>query len=149
MVVVLGAHADLVRPCLAGRDVVTVQNEGWSEGIASSLREGLRAALAADPSLEALLVAPCDQPALSPGVVTALAKAHRETGRIAASRYQGRNGAPAVFGFAHFELLLGLKGDEGARRILNGDPGRVSPVDHPELAVDLDTPEDYAAWKPE
>jgi CTP:molybdopterin cytidylyltransferase MocA len=36
-------------------------------------------------------------------------------------------------------------GEEGARSLLNGDPERVAAVDLPDLAADLDTPEDYAA----
>ena len=38
-------------------------------------------------------------------------------------------------------------GEEGARALLNDDPGRVAPVDLPALALDLDTPADVAALK--
>src|SRR5579871_2611305 len=92
VIVVLGAEAERVRPCLSGLTLQAVVNPQWPTGMASSLRCGLRALLAAAPDIGALLVAPCDQPALSADIVARLSALHAATGRIAAARYQGRNG---------------------------------------------------------
>lgn len=146
VVVVLGANAGEVAAAIAGRRVLTVHNADWREGLSSSIRAGLAALLAAEPSLDAVLLAPCDQPALSPEVITLLSSLHRATGRMSAARYQGRNGAPAVFGRIHFGALMALKGDQGARGLLNGGPERVAAIDLPELGVDLDTPSEYSDW---
>jgi CTP:molybdopterin cytidylyltransferase MocA len=123
-----------------------VFNPEWASGLASSIRVGLAALLAAEPGLDAVLVALCDQPALSPEVIGSLAALHRATGRIAAARYGGRNGAPAVFGRGHLAALGALDGDEGARRMLNGDPEGVAAADLPEMGADLDTPADCRGW---
>jgi molybdenum cofactor cytidylyltransferase len=123
-----------------------VHNPDWATGLSSSIRAGLAALLAAEPSLDAVLIAPCDQPALSREVILRLAAAHRSGGLTSAARYGGRNGAPAIFGRGSFGALAALSGDEGARRLLNSDPGSVSAVELPELGSDIDTPEDYAAW---
>jgi CTP:molybdopterin cytidylyltransferase MocA len=144
--VVLGASADLVRSAVAERGILEVVNGDWARGLATSICAGLAALLAAEASLEAVLLAPCDQPALSSEVILQLSALHRATGLIAAARYHGRNGAPAVFGRGHFEALLALTGDEGARKLLNADSTRVAAIDLPELGADLDTPEDYASW---
>jgi molybdenum cofactor cytidylyltransferase len=144
--VVLGADAERVRAQISDRPVIAPYNSEWATGMASSIRVGLAALIAADPSLDAVVVAPCDQPALSAGIISQLAEVHRKTGRIAAARYGGRNGAPAVFGREHFTDLSTLSGDEGARRLLNSHPASVSPVDLPELGTDLDTPAAFAAW---
>jgi molybdenum cofactor cytidylyltransferase len=93
-----------------------------------------------------VLLAPCDQPALSSDIIARLAAVHRETGRTAAARFGGRNGAPAVFGRASFERLLSLSGDEGARSLLNGGVELVATLDLPEMAFDLDTPRDARDW---
>jgi molybdenum cofactor cytidylyltransferase len=146
VVVVVGAHAEEVRAPVAGRPVSVVFNPDWSTGLASSIRVGLAALLAAEPCLDAALVALCDQPALSPEVIVKLASVHRATGRIAAARYCGRNGAPAVFGRAHFAVLGAMEGDEGARKMLNGRPESVAAIDLPEMGVDLDTPADREGW---
>lgn len=144
--VVLGAHADQVRAPISGRPVIAVANPDWRSGMASSIRCGVAALLAADPSLDAVLLAPCDQPALTAGVIDALAALHRASGKIAASRFSGRNAAPAVFGREHFGRLQALEGDEGARAILNSGAEAVSAIEMPELALDLDTPADAERW---
>lgn len=150
VVVVLGAHRDQVRPLLARLPVLAVDNPAWAEGMASSVRAGIGALRQFSRSLDAALVALCDQPGFSAAAVARLIEARKAAGRsIAAARYGGRNGAPALFGREHFDALAALTGDEGARDLLNGDPGRVAAVDLPELAADWDTPQDVAAWKAE
>jgi CTP:molybdopterin cytidylyltransferase MocA len=146
VIIVLGAEAERVRAGLPGLSLQSVVNPDWSTGMASSVRCGLKAILAAAPDLDALLVALCDQPALSADVVSRLSELQAATGRIAAARYQGRNGAPAVFGRAHFAALASLAGDAGARALLNGGTKSVTALDLPDLAVDLDSPEDLQAW---
>lgn len=146
VVVVLGSDSGRVLAPIADRGIVAVHNPDWATGLSSSIRVGMVALLAAEPSLDAVLIAPCDQPDLSAEVILRLASAHRQGGRIAAARYGGRNGAPAIFGREHFGALAALAGDEGARRLLNADPAAVSAVELPELGADIDTPEDYAAW---
>jgi CTP:molybdopterin cytidylyltransferase MocA len=147
VVVVLGAHAAQVRPVLARYPVLVVENAAWPEGMASSLRTGLALLLQFSRQLDGALLALCDQPAFSATTVTRLIAAREATGRsIAASRYSARRGAPALVGREHFAALAALTGEEGARLLLNGDPAQVAEVDLPELAVDLDTPEDYERW---
>jgi len=145
--VVLGAHAGEIRTHLTHAGILVVDNADWRTGMASSIRAGISAVLEASPGLEALLVTPGDLPALAAGDIVALAGLHRSSGLVSAARYAGRLGAPAVFGRSHLGDLMNLKGDQGARRILNADPSKVAAADLPSLAFDLDTPSDYAAWK--
>jgi molybdenum cofactor cytidylyltransferase len=145
--VVLGAEAAKIRPVLARLPVLIVENPAWAEGMASSLRAGLATLRQFSRHLDGVLVGLCDQPAFSAATVSQLMAAQAETGRtIAAARYGGRCGAPALFGQEHFAALAALTGDEGARLLLNGEPGRVAAVDLPELAADLDTFEDYERY---
>ena len=144
VVVVLGAHAEQIRPVLAQLPVLVVENPAWPEGMASSLRTGITTLRQFSRALDAALVALCDQPAFSADIIAQLVAAQRATGRsIVASRYAGRNGAPALFLQEHFAALAALTGEEGARALLNGDPATVSAVDLPALSLDLDTPADY------
>lgn len=148
VVVVLGAHAEKIRPVLAPYPVLIAENPAWTEGMASSLRAGIDTLRQFSRSLDAALIALCDQPAFSAEVVTRLVAAQRASGRtIAAARYAGRLGAPALFLRAHFPALAALTGEQGARTLLSSLVDHVEPVDLPELAVDLDTPADYAARK--
>lgn len=147
VVVVLGAHAERIRPALARLPVLVVENPTWAEGMASSIRAGITTLRQFSRSLDAAVIALCDQPAFSAATIAQLVAAQQATGRsIVAARYAGRNGAPALFLRDHFPALAALTGEEGARPLLNGDPNLVATVDLPALAVDLDTPADYAAF---
>jgi molybdenum cofactor cytidylyltransferase len=144
--VVLGADSENVQAEVAGRTILAAHNPEWRTGLASSIRVGITTLLAAAPELDAVIVTPCDQPALTAEILCRLTDLHVATGRIAAARFGGRNGAPAVFGRDHFSALASLSGDEGARGLLNSDAGNVATIELAALGIDLDTPADYAAW---
>lgn len=146
VVVVLGAHSEKILPLLARLPVLIAENSTWAEGMASSIRVGVTTLRQFSRQLDAALIALCDQPAFSAEVIAQLVAAQRATGRsIVAAHYHGRNGAPALFLKENFPALIALTGEEGARPLLNGDASRVTPVDLPALALDLDTPADYAS----
>ncbi len=146
VVVVLGAHAERIRPLLARLPVLVAENPAWPEGMASSIRTGIAILQQFSRSLDAALIALCDQPAFNTSTIDRLVSAQRATSRnIVASRYLNRNAAPALFLREHFPTLAALTGEEGARTLLNADPDRVATIDAPELAHDLDTPADYHA----
>lgn len=61
----------------------------------------------------------------------------------------GRPGHPVCLPAWTRPELMGLTGDDGARTIMARHPDRVWPVALPEghATTDLDTPEDWAAWR--
>lgn len=148
VVVVLGAYAEKIRPQLARLPVLVTENAAWAEGMAASIRAGITTLQQFSRSLDAAVIALCDQPAFSATTIAQLIAAQRSSGRsIVAARYSGRNGAPALFLREHFSTLTALTGEEGARALLNDDLSRVASVDLPQLALDLDTPADIAALR--
>ena len=149
VVVVLGCEAAAVRRAVARRPVLCVENAAWTEGMASSLRTGVEVAEKFSSRIEAIIVALADQPALSASALNRLVQTWRDTHCSAvAARYAGGFGAPALFARTHCPSLEHLTGDQGARRLLATlPPAGVAAVDLPELAADLDTPADYAAWR--
>lgn len=150
VVVVLGAHAAVLRPLLAPHPVLVVENAAWAEGMASSLREGVATLTQFSRRLEAAVVVLADQPALDAAVIRRLIAVHHNSGRdLVAARYAGRHGAPALFHRRLFPRLATLTGEAGARDLLNGGDPPVAAVDLPALAADLDTPEDVRRWRAE
>ena len=148
VVVVLGANAAMLRPLLAPFPVLVVENAAWSEGMASSLREGVTTLTQFSRRLEAGVVGLADQPALDATVIRRLIATHHASGRdLVAARYSGRHGAPALFHRRLFPRLTALTGEAGARELLNGGDPPVTPVDLAEMAADLDTPEDLRRWR--
>jgi CTP:molybdopterin cytidylyltransferase MocA len=143
---VLGAHADELRPQLADTRAVPVFNSDWQQGMATSIRAGINAALAAQSQLEAIALLACDQPAATGFHLLRLQLLAADApARIAASTYAGITGVPAVFPRDYFSELLALTGDSGARSILAAHTAHVAtlPLMHGEL--DCDTPESLAA----
>ncbi len=111
-----------------------VLNHEAEEGIAASIRAGLRA-IGDDPT--SVLVMTCDQPAVSPEHLRALAEG-AEGDEVVASAYAGRRGVPACFPWRVVGVLLGLQGDVGARDLLRG----ARAIDLPNGELDLDTEEE-------
>ena len=149
VVVVLGAFAAEIAPCLEGLPVQIVINPDWPEGIGSSLRAGIAALQAVGPAVDGVVVALADQPDFSAAQVSRLIAAQRATARsIVASQYRGVLMPPALFTAAHFPELLALQGEAGARPLLQSHRDRLATV---PLATgrDLDTPADYGAYQGE
>ena len=143
MVVVLGFKAARFETELQGLRVRTVCNSGWQEGMASSLRCGIHAALATCPSVASVLVMVCDQRNLDEQILRRLRAQHGFNGTlITASSYAGIHGVPAIFSRQLFSEVCCLSGDEGARRIITRYLPLVASVAFPRGIDDVDTPAD-------
>jgi len=146
VVVVLGARAGEIAPHLDDLPVTLVVNPGWAEGLGSSLRTGAAAIGESDQALQGLIVALADQPGLTAGHLEALIEEHRRTGNpIVATSCGGQLMPPLLLAASEFGRLAQVRGDQGLRAVLqNADPA-VGRVVNDGL-LDLDTPEDYAAF---
>ncbi len=142
--VVLGANRAVIEGAVNLLGVQVVDNPEWPEGMSSSVRVGVRAVLAAFPEAPGLLMLACDQVFLKAEHVSLLVANWIGSGRaeIVASGYEGRTGVPAILSASHFERLLALEGDYGARNLLRDPELRVQVVPFPGGELDLDTPAD-------
>jgi len=122
------------RTTLDGR-VRLLGNPDANEGMASSIRVGVAAALAAEAG--GVVILGCDQPAVTAEHLRAIAQGGDE---VIGSGYAGRKGIPAYFPAAMFGELLKLRGDAGARELVRS--GRAMALPHGEL--DIDTDDDLA-----
>lgn len=147
VVVVLGANAVRVGNELE-LPVIVTRNREWETGMASSLRVGLEALLAADSDLEGVVVMLCDQPFVSAELIDTLIERRRETGKtIVAAQYDEARGVPAFFGRELFAELGRLNGQEGARQIIRNHPDETVAVPFAGAAIDIDTQQDYEALR--
>jgi molybdenum cofactor cytidylyltransferase len=138
VIVVVGAERDAVRAAVQNEPVVFVENDAWAEGIASSMRAGLKAL---GPDVSGALMMPCDQPRLSAEHLSRMVGLFAEDA-IVASTYAGVRGVPAVFPRDAFSELMMLSGDVGARRLLQNSAWAVVEVVFEGGDVDIDAPED-------
>ena len=132
--VVLGAGAKRVTEECDLRSVWVVVNAGWAEGMGSSIRAGMELV---DGFAEAhgVVVMACDMPGVTAEHLRGLAS---EAEVATASGYDGRRGVPAYFPRTDFAALLALRGDAGARELLQ--QARVVELAGGEM--DVDTAED-------
>ncbi len=138
--VVLGAHADELGPLLRHTSASVIVNRGWSEGLGSSIRVAVRQLPA---SCEGVLLLLADQAAVTGADLQRLCGLwRRQPHLIAASRYDGTVGVPAIFPRSEFSELAALRGDRGAQALLRGRSDRVVAIELANAAVDIDTPED-------
>ena len=113
---VLGANADEVLERVDSRRCTIVRNASWQEGIASSIRAGLRIPDEAT-SCEACIFLLGDQPFVSSLDINALLSTADVSGRhpIVALRAGKTWGAPVLFPRRDFAALSSLRGDTGAK----------------------------------
>jgi molybdenum cofactor cytidylyltransferase len=101
--------------------------------------------VAANPQIAAVVLMLCDQPFVTRDIITGLVRAFHETdSSIVASSYGDSFGVPALFDKVHFAELAALKGDAGAKRIIQKHLRKVHLLPFAEGKIDIDTREDFA-----
>jgi molybdenum cofactor cytidylyltransferase len=137
IVVVVGKFAELYQKEAEKSKVKVIENPEWSEGLASSLRVGLKSL---DNSELALILLP-DQPFVSVDHLQALIAKQKQTqSELVFSSYQGTLGAPTVIHHSLFDQVQTLRGNVGAKALIQ-DGVMVAEVEL-ENSLDIDTPED-------
>ncbi len=143
LVIVLGAYADRVRVAVPSDSrVVRVENPAYTRGQLSSLKAGLNVI---GENAAAVLVHLVDHPTAQPETFAALVAAYQSNKKpIIIARHRGCRGHPVLFDRSIFDEIRAAAEEEGARAVVNADPGRVLYVDvnDPGVVLDLDTPED-------
>ena len=168
IVVVTGGAAQEMQAALQGQPVHLAANPAYAQGeMLSSVQVGL-AALPAD--CPAALIVLGDQPQIEASVVEAiLAEYHAHGSQLIVPSYQMRRGHPWLVGRALWPALLALQSPERLepslpardgpaggqagtlRDFLNAHTEQICylPVQTASVLQDLDTPQDYAQFKPE
>lgn len=132
--VVLGAAADEALPLLDGLGVDVAVAADWAEGMAASLRAGLRAL---PEHADAALVLLVDLPDVTAEVVRRVVAAGAGPGDLARASYDGRPGHPVLLGRDHWAAVAAtVRGDQGARDYL--DAAGVTAVECGDLATGRD-----------
>ena len=148
IVIVVGANRDAMKNQLKDWEVEIAENNGWEEGIASSLHCGLNAVLQIKPTVDGIIFIVCDQPFVTASLLKNLLAVQHDTGLpIVASAYEDNLGTPAFFHKSLFPELMELKGDTGARKLIKQHEDLVATVSFPKGIVDIDTAADYEILK--
>ena len=138
--VVIPPGADAATLALSRLDVNFIVNLARDEGMASSIRAGIAAL---SPDVEAVVMALADQPLAAASVTEALCERWRAADVAAvAPMYEDGRGHPVLFGRECFAGLLALRGDVGARAVLDALGSRLALINVGGAApIDVDTPD--------
>lgn len=141
VMVVTGHEAERVEAALDGRPVSFTHNPDYAQGMAGSLRRGLRA-LRCD--VDAVIVLLADMPGIDAAVVDRMIDAFDPAQpAILVPEHAGRRGNPILWPRRFFAEMAALSGDTGARGLLEQYAREVRrvPFDSPAIFADVDTPE--------
>jgi len=131
--VVLGAHAAQIMPEIVSLNIEKVTNPYWEEGIASSIRLGVKQLVQKRPDLEAVVIMHCDQPSVTPALLNQLIEVYRQTAMmLVVSADENMLGVPALFAHGTFYKLLALQGDKGAESLIPDYEGQTGTIPFPQ-----------------
>ena len=134
-----GAETRKIEDALdAGSRISWVVCEHADRGMAESLACGIRATIGA----AGWLIGLADMPRVPASAISGVKDALIEGAPLAAASRNGRRGHPAGFSASYRDELLALKGDAGARHILERDEVRRVQAESDGIFSDIDQPLD-------
>jgi len=143
IIVVVGAQPHSVNEQVSDKTHIA-NNVYWQEGMASSIRFGIKTLLDVDPSAEGAVLMVCDQPYVTSLLLNTLIATYQTTGKsIIASGYDNTFGPPVFFHKRFFPELMQLNGDVGAKAVIKEHADEVELVLFPQGSIDIDTEADY------
>jgi molybdenum cofactor cytidylyltransferase len=149
VIVVAGNNVDLITPIVYSMGAFLVRNNSPELGQFSSLKLGLQDVL--NRGRDSAIVSLVDRPPVQPAT---LAKLHQEYFAAIEEHLwgvvpecEGKHGHPYFAGRALMEALLRAQLTTTARDIMHSVASnlRYVPVDDPNVTLNINTPEDYAA----
>lgn len=138
IIVVTGAHANVVKNSPKDPLVRWIHNSQWSTGIGGSIALG---AASVSPESRGLLIILSDQWRIQANDLLELTETWRsDPERIVIAEADGQYMPPVIFPSACFNHLQTLEGYQGARGLLGIYPELLTSVPMQNAAADLDTP---------
>ena len=144
VVVVLGAHAAKIKKAVKFEEEIVILNPLYRNGMSGSLRLGLKAV---EKDADAMIVALGDQPFLSPDTINSMIEAYSRTNApVVVPAYRGVRGNPVLFDRSLFPEIKRIRGDKGAKSVVerHRESLREVAVEDSGVLIDVDTPSDYS-----
>ncbi len=145
IIVVLGANYNEIEKEINHYPITILNNEDWKIGLGKSLAYGIEYIESSKETIDACLVTLADQPLIETNFLNILIEVYnKHKDSIIATSYKNEKyGVPVIFDKIHFEELLALNDDNGAKHLLKKYKSSVK-ILIPELDnLDLDIIEDY------
>jgi molybdenum cofactor cytidylyltransferase len=148
VIVVAGKNEEALRLVAFGCGASLVKNPAPERGQFSSLQTGLREVLnrGRDTAMITLVDRPPPQTTTLETLLDSFASRKRNIWAVV-PEYQGKHGHPIFIGREMMEAFLKAPATASAREIEHANQEKIAyiPVDDSRVAVNVDTPEDYAS----
>jgi molybdenum cofactor cytidylyltransferase len=139
LVVTTAELAALAQEEVAARDILVVPSAARVRG--RGMGDSIAAGVASRADAPGWLLLPADMPRVKPATLQAVAQALDEH-PVAFAQHHGRRGHPVGFSAELYSELIGLTGDEGARRLVARYPAHAVEVEDAGVLIDIDTAAD-------
>lgn len=144
LLVVTGCYHSLLNEILLQQQIDFIENQHWEEGMGSSIQKGITYIIQHCHNVNSVIILVCDQPYISAALLDELIAVKQQTHKgIIASAYNDTTGTPVLFDEKYFEQLALLKGQYGAKKLVQQFKNDVASVVFSLGEVDIDTKEDY------
>lgn len=145
--IITGHKAAEIEACVSSKDVSTLHNPDFAQGMGTSLAAGIASL---DETTDYAFVCLGDMPFVQPETLKKLLKIAAETNgsAIFIPTFHGKRGHPVLWHKRFFANLKRLQGDTGGKEIIRNNSEKVIevPVDDAGVLIDLDTPEMLAQF---
>ena len=146
---VLGAHAESIRAALVDTNLNIIFNADYAMGMGHSIAVGVQAIVNSNRHTEGIMICAVDQPLIDSGHYNSLMEKAQQSdfSIIQSASEEGWQGIPTIFKSLHFEALTKLTGDQGAKSVIQQNPGQVTAVKAmPGTLMDIDTLDQYGKF---
>lgn len=143
--VVLGANYNFIQPKVEVQ-IPILYNKNWEQGMGNSIAFGMQQII--QKKYKNVIIAVGDQPFFYQNILHKIIQKQRETDAlIVISNYEKGRGTPCFFDEKLFLELTQLKGDIGAKPLIEKYQQQVEMIDFPKGNIDIDTIDDLKYLK--
>ena len=144
LIVVLGHQKEIVEKLIDKNEKIKfVFNKDFESGMASSIKTGLNNL---SEKTEAFFICLGDMPMLSPDIYNKLIKS-KDNKKIIAPTYKGQQGNPVLFDKSIKEKILNIRGDVGAKKILESNKDKILnlEINNHNISKSFNTQDDFSS----
>ena len=143
--IVLGYEAEKMKLEIVDLPAKIIINPQWQNGISESIRRGIQSL---GQTTDAAIIVLCDQPKLSTDILNTLIDTYTAThASIVTCKYAGTVGVPTLYDRCFFTELLALRGDRGAKSMIERYATQRIEIDFSGGENDIDTVADQGKLK--
>ena len=141
---VLGANEKAIKKSIEHFNIETIFNPEYKSGLSTSISIGINYL---QNNYDAILIMLADQPKVNSNYLNELLTlSNKNPKKIITTSYKKEVGVPTIFPKNFYINLMELKGDSGAKKILQNNISNLITIKRITPFIDIDTKEQYKSF---